>query len=131
MLENTNIDYTFLKALKNSKTPTEIKRIVRKIWYFKMKQKKMTDIDRKADTRSKIMMGGLIKKAGLDYLHHDNAEVLYGMLLENKQQLETNPDHINKWKELGRDLTNISKSYAKTLQYQSKSILSTNTKYKE
>jgi len=114
MLENTRKNYTFLKGLKSSKTSTEIKRIVRKIWYFKMKQKKLTDIERRADTRRKIMMGGLIKKAGLDYLHPDNAEVLYGMLLENKQQLETNPATINKWKELGKDLANISKSYAKT-----------------
>ena len=111
MLENTRINYTFLKALKSSKTSIEIKRIVRKICYFKMKQRKITDIERKADTRSKIMMGGLIKKAGLDYLHPDNAEVLYGMLLENKKLLEAHPNTINKWKELGKDLTNISKSY--------------------
>ncbi len=105
MLENTRINYTFLKGLKNSKTSAEIKRIVRKIWYFKMKQKKMTDIDRKADTRSKIMMGGLIKKAGLDYLHPDNAEVLYGMLLENKKQLDQNPALLSKWQKLGKDLS--------------------------
>lgn len=80
-----------------------------------MKQKKMTDIERKADTRSKIMMGGLIKKAGLDYLHPDNAEVLYGMLLENKKQLDNNPTLLTKWQKLGKDLINVSKSYSKIM----------------
>ena len=47
MLENTHINYTFLKGLKSSKTSIEIKRILRKIWYFKMKQRKITDIERK------------------------------------------------------------------------------------
>lgn len=45
----------------------------------------MTDIEKKADTISKIMMGGLIKKAGLHYLHPNKADVLYGMLVENKK----------------------------------------------
>ncbi len=80
-----------------------------------MKQRKITDIERKADTRSKIMMGGLIKKAGLDYLHPDNAEVLYGMLLENKKQLDNNPTLLTKWQKLGKDLINVSKSYSKIM----------------
>jgi Conjugal transfer protein TraD len=112
----TQIDYTFLSQLTaSSKISTELKRITRKIWYFKMKQKKYTEIERKSDTRAKIMMGGLIKKAGLDYLHPDNAEVLYGMLLENKTRIDSDPSTIIKWQEMGKDLTNVSKTYSKIL----------------
>lgn len=116
MSNATNIDYTFLSCLKgNSKISIELKRVIRKIWYFTMKQRKLSDLERKADTRSKIMMGGLIKKAELDYLHPDNADVLYGMLLANKKQLESNPKLLEQWKDLGKDLTNISKSYNKLI----------------
>jgi hypothetical protein len=59
-----------------------------------MKERKYTEIERKADTRMKIMMGGLIKKAELDHLHPEKAEVLYGMLLDCKNRLETDPSTI-------------------------------------
>lgn len=116
MIKNSDIDYTFLAGLKTqSKTSTNLKRVIRKILYFNMKQKKLTDTERKADTRMKIMMGGLIKKAGLDFLHPDKADVLYGMLLDNKKSLETNPTITQKWQKLGRDLSAISKNYGKIL----------------
>ncbi|WP_417904511.1 conjugal transfer protein TraD [Candidatus Tisiphia endosymbiont of Micropterix aruncella] len=38
-------------------------------------------LERKQDTRKKIMLGGLIIKAGLDYLHPKDTQALYGMLL--------------------------------------------------
>jgi len=47
---------------------------------------KRPTFDRKADARQKIMLGGLFVKAGLDYLHPDNAHILYGMLLDCKEQ---------------------------------------------
>jgi len=115
MLE-TDIDFAFLAGLKSSsKISNDLKRVIRKLWYLKMKERKYTEIERKADTRSKIMMGGLIKKADLDHLHPEKAEVLYGMLLDCKKRLETDPSHLNKWQEMGKDLTNVSKSYSKIM----------------
>ncbi|BFD46159.1 MAG: hypothetical protein DMENIID0002_08050 [Rickettsia endosymbiont of Sergentomyia squamirostris] len=40
-------------------------------------------LERKQDARKKIMLGGLIIKAGLDYLHPKDTQALYGMLLAN------------------------------------------------
>ena len=117
MVENSKPDFTFLSKLKSSnKISAEIKRVIRKIWHFEMKEKKYTELERKADTRIKIMMGGLIKKAGLDYLHSDNAEALYGMLLASKKQLEKKPQILDEWKEVGKDLTSDSKSYNRISQ---------------
>jgi hypothetical protein len=50
------------------------------------------------------MLGGLFVKAGLDYLHPDNAHILYGMLLDCKEQLIINPKIIDQWKSKGRTL---------------------------
>jgi len=47
----------------------------------------MSVVARKEDTRNKIMMGGLIVKAGLYYLHDDNKAVLLGILLDAKEKL--------------------------------------------
>lgn len=41
---------------------------------------------RKQDTRVKIQLGGLVKKAGL---HEEPTAVLYGLLLEAKEKLES------------------------------------------
>ena len=62
------------------------------------------DLKRKQDARKKIMLGGLIIKAGLDYLHPNDAEVLYGMLLTNKRLIKLKPDSIEQWREIGKDL---------------------------
>ncbi len=59
---------------------------------------------RKTDARNKIMMGGLFIKAGLAYLHPEHPDVLYGLLLQAKQNLEQNPSLIDTWKQLGRSL---------------------------
>ncbi|EER20861.1 MULTISPECIES: conjugal transfer protein TraD [spotted fever group] len=69
-----------------------------------MQLQKTVTFDRKADARNKIMLGGLFVKAGLDYLHPDNAHILYGMLLDCKEQLIINPKIIDKWKNKRREL---------------------------
>ena len=69
-----------------------------------MQLKKATLFDRKLDARKKIMLGGLFVKAELDYLHPDNAHILYGMLLDCKEQLRVNPDIISKWQLKGKEL---------------------------
>ncbi|HEV2524509.1 MAG TPA: conjugal transfer protein TraD [Gammaproteobacteria bacterium] len=42
--------------------------------------------ERKQDTRQKIQLGGLVKKAGL---HEEPPAVLLGLLLEAKESLES------------------------------------------
>ncbi len=64
-------------------------------------------LKRKQDTRKKIMLGGLVIKAGLDYLHPEDIEVLYGMLLTSKTLLNTNPEIFEYWRECGKDLKKI------------------------
>ena len=59
---------------------------------------------RKEDTRKKIMLRGLIIKAGLDYMHKDEAYILYGMLLDFKDQLQETPEIKEHWKVLGKGL---------------------------
>ena len=59
---------------------------------------------RKEDTRKKIMMGGLIIKAGLDYMHPDESYILYGMLLDCKRALQEDTKIKEHWRELGKDL---------------------------
>ena len=75
-----------------------------KKWYTRMQLQKAVACDRKADARKKIMLGGLFVKAGLDYLHPDNAHILYGMLLDYKEQLIINPKMIDKWNSKGQQL---------------------------
>jgi hypothetical protein len=43
-------------------------------------------LDRKQDTRRKIQLGGLVKKAGLDV---QPTAVLYGLLLEAAESLQS------------------------------------------
>ncbi|WP_342225620.1 conjugal transfer protein TraD [Rickettsia endosymbiont of Urophora cardui] len=69
-----------------------------------MQLQKAINFDRKADSRKKIMLGGLFVKAGFDYLHPDNAHILYGMLLDCKEPLIINPKIIDKWKSKGQSL---------------------------
>ena len=61
-------------------------------------------MDRKEDTRKKIQLGGLIVKAGLDHMHPNDAYILYGMLLECKQNLQEKPEIKNRWAALGKEL---------------------------
>lgn len=61
-------------------------------------------MDRKADARRKIQRGGLIVKAGLDYMHPHHAYILYGMLLDCQRTLEIKPEIRDRWAELGKEL---------------------------
>lgn len=47
----------------------------------------MKTLDRKQDTRRKIQLGGLVKKAGID---EEPTTVILGILLEAKETLESN-----------------------------------------
>lgn len=61
-------------------------------------------MDRKEDARKKIQLGGLIIKAGLDYMHPRDAYILYGMLLDCRSALQAKPELRNKWARLGQEL---------------------------
>ena len=99
------VDYSFIQTLKNtSQTVKDLKDTVKQIWTLRMQIHKLSSLERKADTRSKIIIGGLIKKAGLDYLYEQKAEALYGMLLACKQQLVKNPAILDEWTKLGAGL---------------------------
>lgn len=61
-------------------------------------------MDRKADARKKIQLGGLIVKAGLDYMHPHDAYILYGMLLDAKESMNARPELLERWKDMGKEL---------------------------
>lgn len=61
-------------------------------------------MDRKADARKKIQLGGLIVKAGLDYMHPQDAYILYGMLLDCRRALGVKPEVMERWAHLGKEL---------------------------
>ena len=63
----------------------------------------MSNLERKLDTRYKIEMGGLVKKAGLDDLHATSPEALLGILLEAKKIIDADSTVINKYKKIGKD----------------------------
>lgn len=66
---------------------------------------KLSQQQRKEDARKKIMLGGLLVKAGLDHFHPHDPATLYGMLLHGKELL--NDSHnATRFKELGKDLIN-------------------------
>lgn len=65
---------------------------------------KFSTQDRKLDARKKIMLGGLFVKAGLDTFYPHDLATLYGMLLDAKTVLESNPDIGTKWKHMGKEL---------------------------
>ncbi len=82
----------------------ELVRVIRKHTYFVIKVRRIKGLERKQDARKKIMLGGLIIKAGLDYLHPEEAYVIYGMLLDCKKALATKPEIKERWKKLGKEL---------------------------
>jgi len=61
-------------------------------------------MDRKAETRKKIQLGGLVVKAGLENMYPKEAYILYGMLLDCKKVLEFRPDIKEKWALMGKEL---------------------------
>jgi hypothetical protein len=65
----------------------------------------MSNTHRKQETRNKIMMGGLIVKAKLDYLHDNHKDVLLGILLDafNKLNSSEGEYHLKYFKQLGEN----------------------------
>ena len=61
-------------------------------------------MDRKKDARKKIQLGGLFVKAGLDYMHPQDAYILYGMLLDCKCSMQVKPELRSRWAALGKEL---------------------------
>ena len=80
-----------------SKTPKQLKKLRGKIVYFERQYARMKNQERKEDTRRKIQLGGLVKKAGLE---NESTAVLFGLLLEAAEKLQaTNSDHVRTgWK---------------------------------
>lgn len=69
---------------------------------------KQSQQQRKVDARKKIMLGGLFVKAGLDHFHPHDPATLYGMLLHSKQLIQQDPNMLNYFKELGKELIKSS-----------------------
>ena len=76
----------------------------KKVRYFVMLKKNESIFERKNDARKKIMLGGLLVKAGFDHMHPQDASVLYGMLLDCKRALKEKPELISRWRKMGKAL---------------------------
>lgn len=72
--------------LNPNKTAKRLKQVQTKLAYLQRQYARMKTIERKQDTRRKIQLGGLIKKAGLD---GETTAVLFGLLLEAQEKLQT------------------------------------------
>ena len=59
---------------------------------------------RRLDARKKIQLGVLFIKAGLEDFHPTDADILYGILVEAKLRLQQNPNLVNYFKNLGKDI---------------------------
>jgi hypothetical protein len=71
------------------KTQIQLRRIQAQIYRLNNQYMNMQRLNRKQDTRRKIQLGGLIKKAGLE---NESTAVLYGLLLEAKDNLKIKKD---------------------------------------
>lgn len=76
----------------------------KKIRYFVMLIKNESIFERKSDARKKIMLGGLLVKAGFDHMHPHDASVLYGMLLDCKRALKEKPELMSRWRKMEKAL---------------------------
>jgi hypothetical protein len=99
------------------KTMTSINKNRQHLSYYKGKQSHYENQTRRAETRTKIQLGGLVFKSGLtDYLNicagddlqldankWDDTAVILGVLLDAYEQLlkDQHHDKINHWKLLG------------------------------
>ena len=61
-------------------------------------------VNRKAENRKKIWIGGLFVKAGFDVMYPREVYILYGMLVWCREFLQENPDIVETWQKLGADL---------------------------
>ena len=98
-LNRNCFDGGFQKKFPVEKSPClkKIKALIKLQYNIKFKVKKMNSLNRRLDARNKIMMGGLIIKAGLDDLHKTNKAALLGILLDAKQKLK-NADKLERKK---------------------------------
>lgn len=85
-------------------TAIKLKSIIKQIHHCKMQTIKQNANDRRADTRKKIMLGGLFVKAGLDHYYPEDPATLFGMLLHAKQALALRPELAIKWQKLGKEI---------------------------
>jgi hypothetical protein len=65
----------------------QLKQIWSKLTYLQRQYARLKNLERKQDTRRKIQLGGLVKKAGLDA---EATAILYGLLLDAQEQLQGN-----------------------------------------
>lgn len=65
-------------------TASQLLKVRRKLAYLYRQYARVKNLERKQDTRRKIQLGGLIKKAGLD---GESTAVLYGLLLEAQEKI--------------------------------------------
>ena len=68
-----------------NETSKKLKQVQSKLVYIERQYARMRNLERKQDTRRKIQLGGLVKKAGLD---GEATAVIFGLLLEAKQKLD-------------------------------------------
>lgn len=71
---------------QQNKALTRLIKVNKQLLRLSLKYSRMKNLERKQDTRRKIQLGGLIKKAGLD---NESTAVLLGMLLENFEELNS------------------------------------------
>ena len=68
-----------------------------------MRADRTASADRRADTRRKIRLGGLVAKAGVPALAGDDPAVILGALLDVAARLRDDPggDAAARWRRLG------------------------------
>lgn len=80
--------------LSQSQTAKQLKKVQSKLAYLQRQYARMKNLERKQDTRRKIQLGGLIKKAGID---GETTAVIYGLLMEASEKLLSDEaDHYRK-----------------------------------
>jgi len=65
-------------------TPLKLRKIRSQLIHIERQINRMKTTERKQDTRKKIQLGGLIKKAGLG---DESTSILFGMLLDCKEKI--------------------------------------------
>lgn len=86
--------------LNQNDTAKELKKVKSSLAYLQRQYARLKTLDRKQDTRRKIQLGGLVKKAGLD---NETTAVLYGLLLDAQEKLQGDEaeDFRHEWRVKG------------------------------
>ena len=79
-----------IKQIKQTNTLKQLKKTKASLIYLQRQEARMKTLKSKRDTRRKIQLGELIKKAGLDT---EENSVLYGLLLEAQEKLQSKNSH--------------------------------------